>query len=129
MQKRRSSTKTKLDPTLHCLQPNAAGVDVGATQIYVSVPPDCRRRRAKGPFWRPTLSPLFPSCPIVSERSSPSRVRYAAPNNGAPLTAPVRSKKTLPLRGKESVLVSGPPRRHFGPFSDCHRQRRGTERG
>jgi len=25
---------------LHCLQPNAAGVDVGATQIYISVPPD-----------------------------------------------------------------------------------------
>jgi hypothetical protein len=61
--------------------------------------------------------------PIVSERSSPSRVRYAAPNNGAPLTAPVRSEQTLPLRGKELVLVSGPPRRHFGPFSDCHRQR------
>jgi transposase len=40
MPKRRSSAKTKLDPTLHCLQPNAAGVDVGATQIYVSVPPD-----------------------------------------------------------------------------------------
>jgi hypothetical protein len=51
----------------------------------------CRWRRAKGPKWRPTLSPFFPSCRIISERSSPSRVRYAAPNNGAPLTAPVRS--------------------------------------
>ena len=40
MPKKRSPAKTKLDPTLHCLQPNAAGVDVGATQIYVSVPPD-----------------------------------------------------------------------------------------
>jgi len=37
---KKRSVKTKLDPTLHCLQPNAAGVDVGATQIYVSVPPD-----------------------------------------------------------------------------------------
>src|SRR5436853_6725297 len=68
-----------------------------------------------------TFRPAFPSSAIVSERSSPSRVRYAAPNNGAPLTAPVRSEQTLPLRGKELVLVSGPPRRHFGPFSDCHR--------
>ena len=40
MPKKRSPAKTKLDPTLHCLQPNAAGVDVGATQIYVSVPQD-----------------------------------------------------------------------------------------
>src|SRR5712691_9413750 len=74
-----------------------------------------RRGHFGGPPFRPS------SCRIVSERSSPSRVRYAAPNNGAPLTAPVRSEQTLPLRGKELVLVSGPPRRHFGPFSDCHR--------
>lgn len=40
MPKKRSHAKSKLDPALHCLQPNAAGVDVGATQIYVSVPPD-----------------------------------------------------------------------------------------
>jgi len=40
MPKKRSRVKTKLDPTLHCLQANAAGVDVGATQIYVSVPSD-----------------------------------------------------------------------------------------
>src|ERR1019366_5835136 len=37
------------------------------------------------------LSPAFPSSAIISERSSPSRVRFAAPNNGAPLTAPGRS--------------------------------------
>jgi len=30
-------------------------------------------------------------CWILSERSSPSRVRYAAPNNRSPLTAPGRS--------------------------------------
>jgi len=39
----------------------------------------------------PTFRPAFPSSAIISERSSPSRVRYAAPNNGAPLTAPGRS--------------------------------------
>lgn len=40
MPKKRNPVKTKTDPTLHCLQPNAAGVDVGSTQIHVSVPPD-----------------------------------------------------------------------------------------
>src|ERR1035437_5110266 len=32
----------------------------------------------------PIFRPAFPSSAIISERSSPSRVRYAAPNNGAP---------------------------------------------
>src|SRR6266404_9127546 len=36
---------------------------------------------------------------MVSERSSPSRVRFAAPN-GAPLTAPGRSEERIPSRGK-----------------------------
>jgi hypothetical protein len=35
----------------------------------------------------PKVRPAFPSSVIISERSSPSRVRCAAPNNGAPLTA------------------------------------------
>src|SRR5664279_5381000 len=35
----------------------------------------------------PNVRPAFPSSVIISERSSPSRVRFAAPNNGAPLTA------------------------------------------
>ena len=35
----------------------------------------------------PKVRPAFPSSVIISERSSPSRVRFAAPNNGAPLTA------------------------------------------
>src|SRR5665647_2722570 len=39
----------------------------------------------------PLFRPAFPSSAIISERSSPSRVRFAAPNNGAPLTAPGRS--------------------------------------
>ena len=33
----------------------------------------------------------FPSLEMLAEQSSPSRVRCAAPNNGAPLTAPGRS--------------------------------------
>jgi hypothetical protein len=39
----------------------------------------------------PIFRPAFPSSAIISERSSPSRVRFAALNNGAPLTAPGRS--------------------------------------
>ena len=41
----------------------------------------------------PIVRPAFPSSAIISERSSPSRVRFAAPNNGAPLTAPGRSEQ------------------------------------
>ena len=37
--------------------------------------------------------PSFPSSWIFSERSSPSRVHFAAPNYGAPLTAPGRSEE------------------------------------
>ena len=39
------------------------------------------------------VRPGFPSSAIILERSSPSRVRSAAPNNGAPLTALGRSRK------------------------------------
>ena len=27
-------------PSLECIEPNAAGIDIGATEIYVAVPPD-----------------------------------------------------------------------------------------
>ena len=27
-------------PSLGCIEPNAAGIDIGATEIYVAVPPD-----------------------------------------------------------------------------------------
>ncbi len=40
MPKKRTVAKNKSAPVLHCLQPNAAGVDVGATHIYIAVPPD-----------------------------------------------------------------------------------------
>jgi hypothetical protein len=49
------------------------------------------------------LRRAFLSFHIVSERSSPSRVCFAAPNNGAPLTAPGRSKKRLLIREKGSI--------------------------
>src|SRR4029077_3370359 len=51
----------------------------------------------------PVLPPAFPSSAIISERSSPSRVRFAAPNNGAPLTAPGRSEQHRLGREKGSL--------------------------
>jgi hypothetical protein len=54
------------------------------------------RRRSNG-----SQSPMsFPSISIFSERSSPSRGRYAAPNTGAPLTAAGRSGAHPEMRGK-----------------------------
>ena len=40
MSRKRKSSKKIGAPVLHCLNPNAAGVDVGATEIYIAVPPD-----------------------------------------------------------------------------------------
>jgi transposase len=37
---RKRKTQNVSAPTLHCVQPNAAGVDVGANEIYVAVPPE-----------------------------------------------------------------------------------------
>ena len=38
--KRKNNKKKASAPTLYCLNPNAAGVDVGATEIYIAVPVD-----------------------------------------------------------------------------------------
>jgi transposase len=38
MARRRHTNKANL--TLHVIQPNAAGIDVGADQIHIAVPPD-----------------------------------------------------------------------------------------
>jgi hypothetical protein len=59
---------------------------------------------------------------MVAERSSPSRVRFAPLNNGAPLTAPGRSHTNLPVK-KERLHLKGWSyyRRHNGPF--FHRYR------
>ena len=65
-------------------------------------------------FWRATFAYAFPSSAIISERSSPSMVRFAAPNNGAPLTGPGRSNKTFLSRAKSSVWNWHRWRRHFG---------------
>jgi SRSO17 transposase len=61
----------------------------------------------------PALRPAFPSSGIISERSSPSRVRFAAPNNGAPLTAPGRSENPLLIRGKGSFGTAHLTGDHF----------------
>jgi hypothetical protein len=74
----------------------------------------------------PTFRPAFPSSSIISERPSPSRVRFAAPNNGAPLTAPGRSgqhsseegkahSERLPWQGTTSPPFWYPFRRHRQP--------------
>src|ERR1022692_302956 len=73
----------------------------------------------------PIFRPAFPSSAIISERSSPSRGRFAAPNNGAPLTAPGRSGKHFWEEGKahsELLPRQGPLRRHFGTLFRRHRQ-------
>src|ERR1017187_4171186 len=51
-------------------------------------------------YCSPIFRPAFPSSAIISERSSPSRVRFAAPNNGAPLTPPGRSAQHFWEEGK-----------------------------
>jgi hypothetical protein len=40
MARKRKNNKKMGAPVLHCLNPNAAGVDVGATEIYIAVPAD-----------------------------------------------------------------------------------------
>jgi len=40
MPKRNQSPKPRTLPTARVLEPNAAGIDIGATEIYVAVPPD-----------------------------------------------------------------------------------------
>jgi hypothetical protein len=40
MSRNRKSSKKTGTPMLHNLNPNAAGVDVGATEIYIAVPAD-----------------------------------------------------------------------------------------
>src|ERR1019366_8194230 len=40
VRKRKDSKKKIGAPVLYCLNPNAAGVDVGATEIYIAVPVD-----------------------------------------------------------------------------------------
>ena len=40
MSRKRKGSKKAGAPMLHCLNPNAAGVDIGATEIYIAVPAD-----------------------------------------------------------------------------------------
>src|SRR5262245_42399127 len=50
----------------------------------------------------------------ISERSSPSRVRFAAPNTGAPLTAPGRSEQRHLDEGKAPLETAGEQGDHSG---------------
>jgi hypothetical protein len=73
----------------------------------------------------PIFRSAFPSSAIASERSSPSRVRFAAPNNGALLTAPGRSEQHL-LDKRERLMPNGlqgrePLRRQNGTLFRRHR--------
>jgi len=83
----------------------------------------CQWRRAKGPFFVPSFagsSLSLLSCSSLAERSSPSRVRSAAPNNDAPFTAPGRSELHLLIREKGSFCkAAGNPgaRRPKWPLS------------
>ena len=84
----------------------------------------CWRRSGWSHFWGAILESPEQSLSlflIISERSSPSRVRFAAPNNGAPLTAPGRSEQHLLARGKGSSeglrAVSAPSLPKWYPFS------------
>ncbi len=76
--------------------------------------------------------PAFPSSAIISERSSPSRVRFAAPNNGAPLTASGRSEQRLLIRGKGSLRTALPAGCQFAailvPFSTATDMRRSVSK-
>ena len=38
MSRRRKNNRKTGAPVLHCLNPHAAGVDIGATEIYIAVP-------------------------------------------------------------------------------------------
>src|SRR5258708_12113787 len=62
---------------------------------------------SEGAIFLPHLSLVLPraflSPSSLAERSSPSRVRYAAPNTGAPLTAPRRSQTTSPGRPSRRI--------------------------
>ena len=61
----------------------------------------------------PKVRPAFPSSVIISERSSPSRVRCAAPNNGAPLTACGPFQNNTLRRGKGSLQTGRLVGDHF----------------
>src|ERR1035441_6059552 len=61
----------------------------------------------------PKVRPAFPSAAIISERSSPTRVRCAAPNNGAPLTACGPFQNNTLRRGKGSLQTTRLAGDHF----------------
>jgi Nif-specific regulatory protein len=86
--------------------------------------PHVRGGQEGATFWEPlwgTRARAFPTYLIIAERSSPSRVRFAAPNNGAPLTDSGPFRTTLLRRGKGSNWKAGdqspPSPPNWYPFS------------
>jgi len=71
----------------------AASAPCGATSLHCGwhVPRDKEQTAGGSNLRNPGTSVAIPSRGILAERSSPSRVRFAAPNSGAPLTAAGRS--------------------------------------
>jgi hypothetical protein len=41
---------SRISPTIRVLEPNAAGIDIGATEVYVAIPSD-RDPQARPPFF------------------------------------------------------------------------------
>jgi len=81
-------------PSLSCIEPSAAGIDVGATEIFVAIPQDIGRRRCLAPKDPCTARRLHRSFPEqkerprqddntiwVGHRSSETAVRFVLPSN------------------------------------------------
>ena len=102
-----SSTKWPVTraSTLSATVPKLNSPADGEEQLDLCVRGGGRGYHFGGPRFA-NFRPAFPSSAIISERSSPSRVRCAAPNNGAPLTAPGRSDNTVWSRGKGSCRTA-----------------------
>ena len=119
---RRQPVAATYDGLLRLLCPHVLGRKSGSLHVFcyqfggnsssglpmapgrVSVAP------AEGAIFLPHLSLVvrraFLSPTSLAERSSPSRVRFAAPNNGAPLTAQGRSELTPPDK-RERLIPEG----------------------
>src|SRR5437588_5433477 len=90
----------------------AASAPCGATSLHCGwhVPRDKEQTAGGSNLRNPGTSVAIPSRRILAERSSPSRVRFAAPNSGAPLTAAGRSADVVVsensvLAGKAEVMI------------------------
>jgi hypothetical protein len=81
----------------------------------------CQRRKETGPLWRSSSRLAFPSCTRFLDRSSPSRVRFAAQQQRA-LDCCGPFQETPSFQGGKAQNGKGPVRRQSGPIFHCHRQ-------